>query len=379
MKSRVEIKRQAWQNVKQNYWPTIGVYILVLLIGLLANVPIAGAFIALFIITIITVGNNGYFVNRYRGQQATLSMVFWPFNRYGRVLGGTLWMSLWLFLWALIFIIPFAVIAAIVSINAWLGSGVYMAGAVAIICSYALLIPLIIKSFSYFCTLYILADCPDVPATRALDLSKRMMHGNKGKVFVAGLSFIGWAAIAVAIIVAFNIPNMVMGYSTVQFNLFSNVYSYAGYAGSEFILGQVMSFVGIIVMYAYLALFLGPYISTTMAGLYVEIKDDALRRGAVTPQDFGPAYPPQNYYNQNTYAQQPPQYGQPQQQNPPHGQPPQYGVPQQQNGQQAPLGGQNPQQYNNSPQQYGAQPQNQQQGDQPTDTQKGNDPQGGQE
>ena len=58
--------------------------------------------------------------------------------------------------------------------------------------SLLLYIPGIIKGLSYSMSMYILAENPDMPALEAIDRSKKMMDGHKMELFVLMLSFIGW-------------------------------------------------------------------------------------------------------------------------------------------------------------------------------------------
>nr|WP_257125369.1 DUF975 family protein [Bhargavaea cecembensis] len=55
-----------------------------------------------------------------------------------------------------------------------------------------LIIPGIIKSFSYSLTIYILHDRPELSALEAITESRKMMDGYKGQAFLLTLSFIGW-------------------------------------------------------------------------------------------------------------------------------------------------------------------------------------------
>ena len=55
-----------------------------------------------------------------------------------------------------------------------------------------LLIPGIIKSYSYAMTPYILAENPEMTVTEGINESRRIMHGNKWCLFCLDLSFIGW-------------------------------------------------------------------------------------------------------------------------------------------------------------------------------------------
>ena len=59
--------------------------------------------------------------------------------------------------------------------------------------SLLLLIPGIIKYYSYGMTDYILKDEPELCNNAAIERSMAMMEGNKMKLFLLDLSFIGWA------------------------------------------------------------------------------------------------------------------------------------------------------------------------------------------
>lgn len=54
------------------------------------------------------------------------------------------------------------------------------------------IIPGIVKSYSYSMAYYIKCDHPEYSAQQAIDESRRIMHGNKWKLFMLDLSFIGW-------------------------------------------------------------------------------------------------------------------------------------------------------------------------------------------
>ncbi|MGF2623996.1 DUF975 family protein, partial [Bacillus cereus] len=62
--------------------------------------------------------------------------------------------------------------------------------------SLLLIVPGIIKYFSYSMSYYILVENPDYTASKALRESKRIMKGQKLKLFVLWLSFIGWFLLA---------------------------------------------------------------------------------------------------------------------------------------------------------------------------------------
>ena len=118
-------------------------------------------------------------------------------------------------------------------------------------------IPGIIKSFEYWAVDYILAVRPDMPYNKALDLSKKMMQGHKMDAFVMGLSFFGW------------------------------------YLLSAFTCGILP------------VVYVNPYVKIAMVELYAEIREDAVRRGIVSPydvpdyMDYQPQSPYYPYYNAN--------------------------------------------------------------------------------
>jgi len=62
--------------------------------------------------------------------------------------------------------------------------------------SLLLIIPGIIAAFRYSMAYFILHDNPDIGAMEAIRRSGEMMKGYKGKLFLLYLSFIGWAILA---------------------------------------------------------------------------------------------------------------------------------------------------------------------------------------
>lgn len=101
------------------------------------------------------------------------------------------------------------------------------------------IVPGIIKAIAYSMTPYILTDLPSVTTTNALKISMKMTKGYKGKIFVMFLSFIGWSILSA-------------------------------------LTGGILA-----------VFYTGPYMSTSFAGLYVELKKNALEKGFVTAQELG--------------------------------------------------------------------------------------------
>jgi len=100
------------------------------------------------------------------------------------------------------------------------------------------IIPGIIKSLAYFMTPYILADSKNVSATEALKLSMRMTKGYKGDIFVMQLSFFGWYLL-----------------NALTFGLLGIFY-------------------------------VNPYMYTSLAGLYEELKQNAIESGIVLAEEL---------------------------------------------------------------------------------------------
>jgi len=60
-----------------------------------------------------------------------------------------------------------------------------------------LIIPGIIAALSYSQVYFILADNPKLKAMEAIEKSKKMMYGNKWKLFCLGLRFLGWIILSI--------------------------------------------------------------------------------------------------------------------------------------------------------------------------------------
>jgi len=102
-----------------------------------------------------------------------------------------------------------------------------------------LVVPGFMKAFSYYFTPYILAECPSVKPRSALKISMQITKGHRWSIFVFMLSFMGWLVL-----------------SAFTFGILTIVY-------------------------------VGPYYFTALAGLYVEMRDEALASGRITRADLG--------------------------------------------------------------------------------------------
>ena len=73
----------------------------------------------------------------------------------------------------------------------------FLTGLFTILWGLLLVIPGIVKAFSYLLTPYIVLEHPEMSVMAAITESQRLMDGNKWRAFCLGLSFIGWWLLAV--------------------------------------------------------------------------------------------------------------------------------------------------------------------------------------
>ena len=194
MWNRQQVKEQAKQIMKRNYWK---MFVVTLLTGILTGgkttiiervqdfasnnlsydsqpifyssnfelifysfisvASILGILYAIFIGNVIVVGKNGYFIKNH-DENPELGEIFKGFKgNYLNVVKIMFLMDLKTLLWLFLFIIPGFV-----------------------------------KAYEYSMIPYLLAENPDLSASEAFSLSKQMTTGQKMDLFVLDLSFIGW-------------------------------------------------------------------------------------------------------------------------------------------------------------------------------------------
>ena len=136
--------------------------------------PLAGVFAAfaglafvyavgLFIVgCAVELGYNLFNISLYESKSAPrIESLFSRFSIFGSALVLRLLMFLKILLWSLLFIIPG-----------------------------------IVAAYRYSMAPYLLAEHPEMSASEAIEQSKVMMSGNKGRLFCLQLSFIGWFLLA---------------------------------------------------------------------------------------------------------------------------------------------------------------------------------------
>ncbi len=194
MWNRQQVKEQAKQIMKRNYWKMFVVTLIAstltgekttiiervqdfasnnisydtsptfyssnfqyIFYSFISIASILGILYTIFIGNVIVVGNNGYFIKNH-DENSELGEIFSGFKgNYLNVVKIMFLMDLKTLLWLFLFIVPG-----------------------------------IIKAYEYSMIPYLLAENPNLSADEAFSLSKQMTTGQKADLFVLDLSFIGW-------------------------------------------------------------------------------------------------------------------------------------------------------------------------------------------
>ena len=127
-------------------------------LGFIALVSFIVALACLLVGGAIGVGYSKFNIDLIEGRKASIGTLFGSFKIFITALLARILRSVFTALWTLLFIIPG-----------------------------------IMAHFSYSMVNFVLADNPDMDAMEALAESKRLMKGNKWRLFCLDLSFIGWA------------------------------------------------------------------------------------------------------------------------------------------------------------------------------------------
>lgn len=166
---KLHYQNNKWQNVLVILINTLivgGVQVVVNLSGddwvLAMFMSLVSIAVSLLVVNIITMGTMTWFHRSIKTEGLKMEEMFWTFKEdYG---GNVLMMfliSLYTALWSMLFVIPG-----------------------------------IVKGYSYSLAIYIKSENPNISASTAIELSKRMTNGHKMDLFVLDMSFIGWAILS---------------------------------------------------------------------------------------------------------------------------------------------------------------------------------------
>ena len=174
------------------------------ILGMFLNV-----LIALFSM-VMSVGLAHYTLNLARRKPTAVGDLFEGFSFAGRSIGMNLLVAIYTFLWTMLGAVGVGIVVAVAVLFA---ENVPALTAILIVIAYiALIVFMISISLRYSMARFALAENPDDGASAAIRRSVQMMKGNKGKLFVLELSFIGWGLLsALIVLVVLGIGVLVTG------------------------------------------------------------------------------------------------------------------------------------------------------------------------
>lgn len=158
MKRSSELRAQAWSALSGKWgMAVVATLVYMVICGVISLIPYVSSIAALLVSLPLAYGFTIMLLNVVRGSDVELNTLGEGFKDCGRILGTMLLSSVYQFLWMLLLIIPG-----------------------------------IIKGYSYALTPYLLKDHPELKFNAAIEESMRLMSGNKMRLFLLDLSFIGW-------------------------------------------------------------------------------------------------------------------------------------------------------------------------------------------
>lgn len=158
MKTFNELKASAKTQIKGKIGILFAMFLIVIGISVVSTlVPVFGT-IAYFVIgSAFALGGTFVFLKIAKGETVSVGNIFYGFEDLWTAIKAQFFTTLFVWLWSLLLIIPG-----------------------------------IIKAFSYSMTFFILAENKGMSVLEAITLSRKMMDGHKMDLFLLFLSFIGW-------------------------------------------------------------------------------------------------------------------------------------------------------------------------------------------
>ncbi len=162
MKTASEYRTMARENLDGSIFSTNWLYALLvcLITGILVSLCSSAFAVGAFLVAgWLSVGAATIFLKRARKQTDTIDVadLFMAKRDHGNALLLGLLQGIFIFLWSLLFVIPG-----------------------------------IVKAYAYSMSYYLMADHPDWDWQKCMDESRRLMNGNKMRLFCLHLSFLGW-------------------------------------------------------------------------------------------------------------------------------------------------------------------------------------------
>lgn len=158
-----DLMQQARECLRGKWHTAAGVFLVFALIMIvMQSLPGLGVVIALLLTGPLMLGVARYTLSLARNEEVRLGMLFAGFDDFVRALLAYLLTTIYIILWSLLLIIP-GIMAAL----------------------------------AYAMVYFILLDHPGMGANAAITESRRIMNGNRWKLFCLGFRFLGWVLLAV--------------------------------------------------------------------------------------------------------------------------------------------------------------------------------------
>lgn len=255
---------------------------------------------------------NGYALKVYRRENPGYGELFSAFPKAGTVIGSVIMTALYSLLWILLAVVGFTVVIVLASYL--LGDSVV--GIVFYVLAYVgLILYLLWALYRYALVPYFVMD-QQMTTFAAIRASRDAMRGNKFKLFVLDLSFLGWELLVgviggVIVVLGFAIGGGIAGVGLG--NLVSGAVTPAVLIGSGSLIIIIAGIVATLITLP-LKLWLTAYQSVAMAGFYVCLVEydsrDSDREavssdGAVGPAEAGFSWEPTPSHPDSTPAEPP--------------------------------------------------------------------------
>lgn len=211
---------------------------------------------------VMAFGLTRYCLCLYRGEPCGPADLFVGFSTVGRVLAQAV--LVWLILSA--WIIGAVIVASVVTAAFAVTLSIEAVYGVWVVLGCVLLVGLIYILLNFSLATLALADRPELGAMGAIQYSKTLMRGQKGKYIVLSLSFFGWAMLC-----------------SLPVGIFGGISSGLSASGS-FLLPAWADGIISVVLSLPIYLWLTPYMNTAIAGFY-----DSLHNQGFQPPDPGVA------------------------------------------------------------------------------------------
>lgn len=161
MKTAKQIRQESWQALKGN---RMMAFVLSIVFGLITSVATSMVVVEILAGGALAIGYAYAMTQLYRKGNYNLKDLFHGFtsDNFVATIGLFIKKRIFISLWSLLLVVPG-----------------------------------IIKTFSYSMAEFIMADHPEITSKQALDASRKLMDGKKGKYFLLQLSFIGWELLSI--------------------------------------------------------------------------------------------------------------------------------------------------------------------------------------